>query len=183
MCLSKERLTTIVSSLILKLLLLSKSMYRLAIFSSKALYASLFLVTVLHAELVDFKTLTSVNHDQFIETFQGKDVEMKGFLYVDDDGNYLLAPQPNLRSCCLKAGSEQKALKVEGMGLFPLVGTKVTLKGVLYSDPKNENADIFLLAAFPSEDNDGQYVVFVMCLLALFLISWMVYWIWSNKKS
>lgn len=133
-------------------------------------------------ETVDFNTFNALDHDLFIRDYQGKDVEIRGFLYKGDDGNYLLAEQPDLKSCCLKPGGSKKALQVEGMGLSPFVGTQVTLKGVLYTDPKIESSDIILLAAFPSEDDDSKYVLFAMCLFALLLISTMVYWIWSNKR-
>jgi len=128
-------------------------------------------------ERIDFSLFPTLNRTYFLENYQGKEVEIRGFLYSDDEeGDYLLAREPNLKSCCLKPGSqEKKAIHVEGMGLGNFVGDRATLKGVLYIDPENPDSDIHLLAAIPSEDDDPKYLTFAISLLLLLFISWVAF--------
>lgn len=146
------------------------------------LFTLLFFGSLSCAERIDFKKLTSIDYPLFLKEYQTKEIEIRGFLY-QEGGSYLLAPEPNLKSCCLKPGSKEKmAMPVEGVGLAPLVGTKVLLRGRLFIDPNDSSSAIQLLAALPAEDNDGDYVIFFICLLSLILIAWFGF-AWFKKRS
>jgi len=40
-------------------------------------------------------------NENTVSQADGKQVTMRGFLYPKEDGSWILAPQPNMKSCCL----------------------------------------------------------------------------------
>jgi hypothetical protein len=64
---------------------------------------------------------------------------IRGFLYHLDDGNYILAGRPNLRSCCL--GKEAQAdiqVLVTGLKRVELSTRALTLEGVLKIESQSD---------------------------------------------
>lgn len=75
----------------------------------------------LHADVAQ-----RVSFNDLSEKHSETSVEIRGFLYSTDDGKAILAPQPNLRSCCV--GSSQKAH--EQIALLDLQKIPVTMQAV-----------------------------------------------------
>lgn len=62
-----------------------------------------------------------------------EEITIRGFLYESQDGSYVLAPQPNLRSCCV--GSDAKAKEqIVVNGSFEGRDKPVTIYGFLEQD-------------------------------------------------
>jgi len=67
-----------------------------------------------------------------LSTYEGEEITLRGFLYQSEQGEMVLAPEPNLRSCCIGQGKklasqvilkgfptqEVSSLPVEIKGLF-----------------------------------------------------------------
>lgn len=68
-------------------------------------------------------------------------VQIKGFLYEQQDGRFILASQPNLKSCCLgKESLIKQQIIVEGH--FKKVSDVVILEGILKMNPRqNEKGE------------------------------------------
>lgn len=71
-----------------------------------------------------------------IEQADGSSVRMRGFLYHKDDGTWILAAQPDVRSCCV--GSKENAQRqviVQGNILKDNYLSVVALEGTFKSHP------------------------------------------------
>lgn len=122
-----------------------------------------------------------LNEQELIETYQGKEVELKGFLYAASGDRHFLATEPDLKSCCLKThGQGIKAIEVEGLGLTAHEGSLVALRGILYID-QNPPHSLHLLAALPADDGDGKILTFVLLLIGLSLMGYICYLLCTNK--
>lgn len=75
--------------------------------------------------------------------FENKSIEVRGFLYLGQEGEFFLADRPNIRSCCL---GKDEIIKLMLIGEFPkpLPTQAVTIKGELrlIKKPYLENATI-----------------------------------------
>ncbi len=69
--------------------------------------------------------------------WQDQRVTVHGFLYQSDDGGWVLAPQPNLKTCCV--GSAQHArnqIRVKGEIRSVTPGLVVAVDGTFHAKPK-----------------------------------------------
>lgn len=82
------------------------------------------------------------NGDLYLKSLQGKEIEIRGFLYQREDGKLILASQPNLRSCCVGTKSKiQQQIIVEG-NLEPTLKA-VSVRGVFRIQPLySENGEL-----------------------------------------
>ncbi|CRX38913.1 hypothetical protein [Estrella lausannensis] len=125
--------------------------------------------------------LMKLNEKELIENYQGKEVELKGFLYAGSGDRHFLSTEPNLKSCCLKAnGQGMRAIEVEGLGLSSREGSLVALRGILYID-QNPPHSLHLLAALPAEDDDGKIITFAMLMIGLALMGYICYLLCTDK--
>lgn len=63
------------------------------------------------------------------DSYQHKQISIRGFLYKNGDGDFVLAPLPNLRSCCLQG--EKPHLILGGEFAEPLPQNVVVVSGIL----------------------------------------------------
>ena len=61
---------------------------------------------------------------------EGQEVRVRGFLYRDQEGRYVLAAEPNLRSCCMGHAAKPH-LYLQGAFPAPLPVQLVEVQGVL----------------------------------------------------
>lgn len=52
-------------------------------------------------DLIDWSTLSSLTSEQMISYHEGQRIRLRGFIYKTADGEFIIAPEPNLKSCCL----------------------------------------------------------------------------------
>jgi len=73
------------------------------------------------------------------EIAQDKQIEISGFLYQSPEHGWVLASEPNLKSCCVGNDKQKnKQLLVEGkMKGLPSSATAIALRGVLVVDLNN----------------------------------------------
>lgn len=83
--------------------------------------------------------------------YENQSIEVRGFLYRNPEGNYILAEMPNLRSCCLK--KQEKFLFVEGDFSQDLPKQAVDVSGVLQKGVLKEAKLI------PSEKLNGSFLL------------------------
>ena len=72
-----------------------------------------------------------------LSKWQDKRITLRGFPYQSNDGHWILAPQPNLKTCCV--GSAHNAhSQVHIRGDIPPVnlGSVVALTGTLHANPE-----------------------------------------------
>lgn len=81
---------------------------------------------------------TPLGFDQLAQKdFDRQEIEIRGFLYQATDGRWLLAEEPNLKTCCVGASHQatrQVTLHGEGDS-FP-IGFAVTVQGILHHHPR-----------------------------------------------
>lgn len=78
-----------------------------------------------------------MSFQQELETNQGGFTTLRGFLYSDGDGGWILSDEPNLKSCCV--GSTSKVMRqvyLEGDFTDSNPGVVVAIKGDLQVAPK-----------------------------------------------
>lgn len=89
--------------------------------------------------------------DHVLSISEGASVEVRGFLYQTEENQFILATQPNLKSCCLSPSSKTHPhIFVEGLSLqHPSFSRPVTLQGSLQvaslSDSEGKQAYYYLL--------------------------------------
>jgi hypothetical protein len=64
-------------------------------------------------------------------SYDGREVTMRGFLYQLQDGQWVLAQQPNLRTCCVQKNSY---VLLNGNGLLKVTDTAVSIEGIFRTE-------------------------------------------------
>jgi hypothetical protein len=76
-------------------------------------------------------------------TFEGKAVEIKGFLYKGNEG-MILSNEPNLKTCCVGSKNKRnKQILILGELLLTDLHFPVTVTGIFYTKDENESEEIF----------------------------------------
>lgn len=102
------------------------------------------LILLFQSLTINFQQLSDAENYSYLHN---QDVEISGFLYCNANQAWVLASEPNLKSCCL--GAEKKASQQIFLDrAFPGVnnGQAVTMRGVLLIQPtKNSQNEIVQL--------------------------------------
>ncbi len=91
-----------------------------------------------HCETIklSFTDLSQMKESQF-SNWNGKVVSVRGFLYQSDEGKWILASTPNLKTCCVGKGTKALSqIQVEGDLETPSAGRAVNLQGTFKVNPK-----------------------------------------------
>ena len=118
-------------------------------------------------ELVHFQELIKQDESRIYE-LNGKEITIRGFLYRTDD-SWILAAQPNLRSCCVGQGAAAKN-QISVVGFTSDIDNRVSaveLKGTFKIDDRGryllENGSIV-------QDENHQYRNVLFLILGLGLL-------------
>ena len=94
----------------------------------------------LHAEgtITSFQELTFANHGiEQLKKIDSQHIRIRGFLYATPEGHYILAAQPNLRSCCVTTLSKaDQRIEIRGLGAISIPMRPVILEGFLKTNPE-----------------------------------------------
>lgn len=112
--------------------------------------------------------------------FQGKEVIIRGFLYRHPSGRLILAPQPNLKSCCVGAAKSQEQIDV-GVDL-ELLDEVADLKGILHiKSPFNTGEEVighyFLKGAVILDDKASinKFWITILSTIVIFIVIYILY--------
>ena len=114
-------------------------------------------------------------------TLQGQTVQIRGFWYTLSPEEGILAPQPNLKSCCLKVpGKVQQQLIVKGEKLSLLPAQRaLTLEGIFKIEPvydfQGHLAQAFILEQ-AKEVPQPNFHLSLILLLAIFIFLFSIGW-------
>ncbi|ADI37501.1 putative uncharacterized protein [Waddlia chondrophila 2032/99] len=94
-----------------------------------------------------------VSFHQISKTINNEKIEISGYIYQSENGEAYLAPQPDLKSCCI--GSRQRSgeqIVLKDLESIPATKQPVTMRGTLRIDP--ETGQMFLTEgeAVPKEN-------------------------------
>jgi hypothetical protein len=106
-------------------------------------------------------------------SFQGKLVQVRGFWHPLSDGQGILAPSPNLKSCCLRAPARiHQQLIVKGH--FPNLSVQraVTLEGIFKIAPQyNEEGKLIQLYILENSREVKEETSYSLLLMAVVLVA------------
>jgi hypothetical protein len=92
-------------------------------------FITLFLLTV-NPIAISFIELSDLkNQEDYIEKIDNREVSIRGFLYELPGGSFVLAKEPNLKTCCLGKGKLQIHIDNPGNSLPKPSMFPVTLEG------------------------------------------------------
>lgn len=100
--------------------------------------------------------------------YEGQRVEVRGFIYYLASKQWILAPEPNLQSCCL--GSKEKARKqllVQGSLPPSLSSSAIVIQGILQRLPLGQHPSLSLVEATLVEENHSPLLYFASILISL----------------
>lgn len=103
--------------------------------------------------------------------YEDQEVKIRGFLYQMPEGQWLLAAQPNLRSCCV--GSELKRdsqIFLEGNVALAETKSTILVKGTLYREPNEGQHIIYKMRNTVIEDENSSLPVGAMALCLLCVV-------------
>ena len=130
-----------------------------------ALFIIFLWLSSLHAEGVH-----KVSFNELSEKHSETSIEVRGFLYTTTDGKAILAPQPNLRSCCV--GSSQKAheqIALLDLQKVPVTTQAVDVQGTFHLDQESNLKS--LSNAKLVEHHRGSYHLTIMAVVATLLFT------------
>lgn len=110
----------------------------------------------------------------YTKSFDGKKVQIRGFLYPLQDDRWVLSPEPHLKTCCV--GSKEKTdQQIFLHGAFkPLSNDMVTLEGVFEIHPNID--EIYVLKNPTLIESQKKFTgALFIGLSLLFLALWLVY--------
>lgn len=124
----------------------------------------------LSINLLNGQELYKVSFNDLSDQYSEKNIEIRGFLYQTETGNAILAPQPNLRSCCV--GSEQRAheqIALVDLKSVPVATQAVDIQGIFHIDPESNLKS--LTEAKLVEKSRGVYHLTMMAVVAALLFT------------
>lgn len=114
------------------------------------------------------------------KVYSSQRVEVRGFLYQNEAGAFILAHRPNLKSCCL--GSQalmNQQLFVQG-SIVP-TSQAITVRGIFLIDPHYDKGDrttrLYILdqAEVVATNHSYRAIYFVFFALSAFLVVYFFY--------
>ena len=74
-----------------------------------------------------------ISFHQISKTMNQKPIEISGFIYPSKEGETILAPQPDLRSCCVGSSHRLKEqIVLNDLKAIPVTKQPVTMRGILH---------------------------------------------------
>ncbi len=102
---------------------------------------------------------------------ENSQIELRGFVYAKEDGQHVLAAQPNLRSCCLDHNKNKEIVYLTG-GLPNWNSTRaVTLQGQLSS----QNGVRTLIDAKIVEKKTSYGIIWSLFLMIIVGLLWLFF--------
>lgn len=103
----------------------------------------------------------------------GKEIEIRGFLYPNSEGKWILASEPNLRTCCV--GNPDKAaqqIQIENLAITDSPSQAVLVRGVFLNEGKYYKMD--KAEIIPHETEWLLYVAtsIIIMILAVYIVAW-----------
>lgn len=122
-------------------------------------------------------------HGLVKETYEGKQLNVKGFLYQKADGEWILASQPNLRSCCVGASQHVgRQLLVEGE--FNPDDKVVEIEGSFHMQLLADNTPSYrLLHASIAKSNQGDWPFTTILFTCLFILAFFTSWLFYRNRA
>lgn len=134
-------------------------MMRFKTFNQYVIFIFLFLQCALSAmpAPLSFETLSQIENQKSIAdvekkigSFHGQEVEIRGFLYQNNKGSWVLASEPNLRTCCVGSQANlHRQIFIKGEFAKPPFTTRaVAVQGRFHISPEiNEKGELIQLFA------------------------------------
>lgn len=144
-----------------------------------------------NSRALSFQDLSGVNTiESAASMYHGREVTVRGFLYQSLDRRWILASEPNLKTCCV--GSPRKVWQqIIVDGEFESVPSNkvVQIAGTLIVDPvrddKNALTQVFRLENphLVQEDDNGIWLWIVMSVIGLMAILYFAIKIYRRQKA
>lgn len=157
--------------------LLKKTVCLILLFISSSLY-------LFGARSLSFNDLSFENAKEtgLLPSLQGQIVQVRGFWYPLSVDDGILAPHPQLKSCCLQAPAKiEQQILVKGKALSSLPPQRaLTLEGIFQIEPaynaKGELIQFFILnqAKEVSRPSDSMNWVLLIGALMIFTFWWLL---------
>jgi hypothetical protein len=95
------------------------------------------LILLLQSLMINFQQLSEIENNPHLHK---QDIEINGFLYCNANQEWVLASEPNLKSCCIGAG-KKASQQIFLDRAFPEInnGQAVAMQGVLLVQPVKNN--------------------------------------------
>lgn len=131
-----------------------------------AMFIIFLCLSSLHAE--DQQKISFI---ELSEQHKETSVEVRGFLYTTSDGKVLLAPQPNLRSCCVGSPAKiHEQIALLDLQKVPITTQAVNVQGIFHLDESNLKS---LSKAKLVEQHRGGYHLTIMAVVATLLLTFL----------
>lgn len=115
---------------------------------------------------------------------QTRQVEIKGFLYKLEEETFILAAEPNLKSCCIGNSNKQhKQLIVYGDLLLKHLDSfsPITLRGVLVNNKQDSPLQL-IKAVVVEEEKSGDFERTWTACIALIILGVYAIWKWTMDR-
>lgn len=128
--------------------------------------------------IFDFFKLEALHQPQAIPP---KTIQIKGFLYQNADSQWILAAQPNLKSCCVGNSSKRyQQLLISGSIAQESPSYAITLQGDLYLDPLSPFPNRLENASIVNQENPFSLLFLILGSLGIFTL--IAAFVWKQKK-
>jgi hypothetical protein len=113
----------------------------------------------------------------FILNYDDQEVIIRGFLYSVGNDGWILASEPNLKSCCVGA-SGKRSLQIYAEGSLPKEPTRaaILVQGTLKITPGTLKPFYALEQAFISEEPLSLSIVWIVALACVCCLSASYFW-------
>lgn len=114
----------------------------------------------------------STSLDHLSEIPDGKEISIRGFLYQNQEGRWVLAKEPNLKTCCLSSQSNlERQLFLESSFSADKINSIITLKGIFQKE-KNSLTRIELIKDDQKNLKNVAIVTILFATLSILVLLW-----------